>query len=244
AGDRDGGRPRHRPTPGRGQGQGGRDQELRRRSPGRRDLLLDRDLRRRGGRAPAVPAQRWTMEFLGIRLRLLMIVGLTLLCGFLVYPPSRKINRGLDLKGGIHMVMRVKTDDAVKVMIDLDQERIRSALGDKGLAPTNMAVEGLDILQLSGIEPARIDEARELVRTQFPQYDVSSTGPGRLRLALRAQDESSIRDSAVRQAVETIRTRVDKFGVAEPTNQRQGPSPEAACLLIQPPGAATPRTAN
>ena len=180
------------------------------------------------------------MEFLDIRVRLLVIVGLTLLCGFLIYPPSRKINLGLDLKGGIHMVMRVKTDDAVKVMIDLDQERIRSALGEKGLAPASLAVEGLDVLQLSGIEAARTDEAREAIRAQFPQYDVSSNGPGRLRLALRPQDESSIRDSAVRQAVETIRTRVDKFGVAEPTIQRQGLGPKADRVLIQLPGVENP----
>src|SRR5438093_4558378 len=119
------------------------------------------------------------------------------------------------------MVMRVKTDDAVKAEIDLSQERIRSALGEKGLAPQKSSAEGADAIILEGVDSARVGEIRDQLTRQFPQYQVSVPGAGRLRLQLRAQDENAIRDSAVRQALETIRTRVDKFGVAEPTIQRQ-----------------------
>src|SRR5213594_614053 len=86
---------------------------------------------------------------LDIRWRLLLIVGLTALCLFAIYPPAEKIHLGLDLKGGIHMVMRVRTDDAVKAEIDLSQERIRAALGEKGLAPAKISADG----DLRGGEP-------------------------------------------------------------------------------------------
>jgi preprotein translocase subunit SecD len=180
------------------------------------------------------------MNLLDIRYRLLIVLGLTLLCAWLIYPPGQRINLGLDLRGGIHMVMRVKTDDAVKAEIDLSQERIRSALGEKGLAPTDIQADGIGAMILSGIDSARLSEARDTLSTSFPQYQIESRPPGRLRLSLRAQEESSIRDSAVRQAVETIRTRVDKFGVAEPTIQREGIGAKADRILIQLPGVENP----
>ncbi len=180
------------------------------------------------------------MDFLGLRGRLVLITVLTAICLYVVYPPAQKIHLGLDLKGGIHMVMRVKTDDAVRAEIDLAQQRIRSALGEKGLAPSESSAEGRNAMTLSGIDSARLDEAREILRTQFPEYQVSTVGPGRLRLELSAAAESALRDSSVRQALETIRTRVDKFGVAEPTIQRQGLGPKAERILIQLPGVEDP----
>src|SRR6266567_579402 len=106
---------------------------------------------------------------LDLRWRLLLIIALLVICVWAIVPPSEKIHLGLDLKGGIHMVMRVKTDDAVKALVDLDQERIRSALGEKGLAPANIAAQGLGVLLFSGVDQARTNEARDLIRSQFSQ---------------------------------------------------------------------------
>src|SRR3989441_1330592 len=177
---------------------------------------------------------------LDMRWRLLLILGVTVLCLVAIYPPSEKIHLGLDLKGGIHMVMRVKTDDAVKAEIGLSKGRIRSALGEKGLAPMKISSEGLKVIILEGVDAARVGEVRDLLTRQFPQYSLSSPGGGRLRLELRAKEEAEIRDSAVRQALETIRTRVDKFGVAEPTIQRQGTGAHADRILVQLPGVEDP----
>jgi len=173
-----------------------------------------------------------------LRWRLLIVLASLVICLLAVYPPAEKIHLGLDLKGGIHMVMRVKTDDAVKAEVDLSQERIRSALGEKGLAPAKIAADGLDAIVLEGIDPARSGEVRDLLTTQFGHYGVSSSGAGKLRLQLSPKEETGIRDSAVRQALETIRTRVDKFGVAEPTIQRMGASADR--ILIQLPGVEDP----
>src|SRR5207249_7927662 len=73
----------------------------------------------------------------------------------------------------------------------------------------------------------------------LPIY-VQSPGPGRLRLQLRPSEEAAIRDSAVRQALETIRTRVDKFGVAEPTIQREGIGAKDRKSVVQLPGVEDP----
>jgi preprotein translocase subunit SecD len=180
------------------------------------------------------------MDFLGIRIRLALVLGVILACVYLIVPPQEAIRLGLDLKGGIHMILRVKTDDAVKAEIDLSLERIRAALGEKGLAPGEISSSAAGGAVLSGIDPARAGEAREIIRTQFPQFQVSTESPGRLRLQLRPDQGSATRDAAVRQALETIRTRVDRFGVAEPTIQRQGIGPRAERILIQLPGVEDP----
>ncbi len=180
------------------------------------------------------------MHSADIRVRFAIIVGLVLLCVYLIYPIGESINLGLDLKGGIHIVMRVKTDDALRAEIDLAGERVRSALEEKGIAAGSIERDGTDAAVISGIDAVHIDEARRTIREQFPQFAVSVAGSDGLRIVLRAEEITAIRDSTVRQALETIRNRVDKFGVAEPTIQRQGVGPEADRILIQLPGVDDP----
>ena len=176
------------------------------------------------------------MDFGDVRVRIALILGMVGLCVYLMWPIGSRISLGLDLKGGIHLVMRVRTDDAVKAEIDLVRERMRSSLAEKGLAPAQIDNDGLDALVFSGIDPARVSDARALLRDQFAQYNVDSPGSGRLRIALRPAEESALRDSAVRQALETIRTRIDKFGVAEPLIQRKGVGPQADQIVVELPG--------
>lgn len=179
------------------------------------------------------------MNLSDVRVRLAIVAGVVILSAVLVTPLSETINLGLDLRGGTHMVMRVRTDDAVKAEIDLARERLRATLQEKGIAVGAMDSPALNALTISGIESARLEEARALVRDQYPQFDVDEAAGG-LSLELRPGDESAIRDSAVRQALETIRTRVDKFGVAEPVIQRKGVGPLADQVVVQLPGVDDP----
>ncbi len=180
------------------------------------------------------------MHSVDIRIRVAIILGLALLCLYLVYPISDSINLGLDLKGGIHIVMRVKTDDAVRAELDLTGERIRGSLDEIGIAVGSIQPDGLEAAIISGIGAANLDRAREEISSQFPQFKVSKQGDDRLRISLPAYEVTTVRDSAVRQALETIRNRVDKFGVAEATIQRQGVGPSADRILIQLPGVDDP----
>ncbi|MFQ5877411.1 MAG: protein translocase subunit SecD [Acidobacteriota bacterium] len=180
------------------------------------------------------------MQSFDIRIRILLIVGLVLICLFLLWPPRETINLGLDLKGGIHLVLRVKTDDAVKAEIDLGMERVRGALEEAGLTPGEVRADGVDVFTIAGLDPGRVGEARDLLRAQFPQFRTQQVGAGRIRLSLTAEQASATRDSAVRQVLETIRNRIDKFGVAEPTIQRQGIGPNADRILVQLPGVEDP----
>jgi preprotein translocase subunit SecD len=180
------------------------------------------------------------MDFGDVRVRMAITIGVIAMCVWMIIPLDKTINLGLDLKGGIHMVMRVRTDDALKAELDLSRERIRATLTEKGIAPAPGGEEAKGSITFTGIDQSRVEEARTLVREQFPQYSIEVAGPGSLRLTLRTQDESAVRDSAVRQALETIRTRIDKFGVAEPVIQRKGVGPQADQIVIQLPGVEDP----
>ncbi|HKQ97709.1 MAG TPA: protein translocase subunit SecD [Candidatus Polarisedimenticolia bacterium] len=180
------------------------------------------------------------MDFADVRVRLAVTLAVILGCVYLIYPMERTINLGLDLKGGVHMVMRVRTDDAVKAEVDLARERIRSVLSEKGIAALPSPDEEKGAFTITGIDGARVDEARTLIRDQYPQYSIDAPAAGALRMSLRTTDEGGIRDSAVRQALETIRTRIDKFGVAEPVIQRKGVGPQADQIVVQLPGVEDP----
>ena len=54
---------------------------------------------------------------------IVIVVGLSL---WSLYPPSEKIHYGLDLSGGIHLVLQVQTDDAIKAELDDSAQRLVS----------------------------------------------------------------------------------------------------------------------
>ena len=63
-----------------------------------------------------------------LRWRVLIIVSVIGLSVFAFYPPGQKVKLGLDLKGGVHLVLRVQTDDALKLETDLTVQRLQEAL--------------------------------------------------------------------------------------------------------------------
>jgi len=181
------------------------------------------------------------MDLGDVRMRMALTVAAVAVCIWMIHPLEKTINLGLDLKGGVHMVMRVRTDEAVKADVDLTRERMRATLVDKGITPGEAGSDGLTTIVFSGIDPARLDEARTLLRDQDPRYGVETRAPGTLRLTLRASDVSAVRDSAVRQALEKIDMRINKFGVAEPMIQRKGVGPSADQIIVEIPGVEDPQ---
>ena len=60
-----------------------------------------------------------------IRWKLTTIAVVTALAIWAFYPPARKIRLGLDLKGGVHLVLRAHTDDALRLETETTSERLR-----------------------------------------------------------------------------------------------------------------------
>jgi preprotein translocase subunit SecD len=157
---------------------------------------------------------------------------------WLFIPPQERIVLGLDLKGGIHLIMEVNTDDAVKTEADLAEERLRQELRGRGITFQDLARDGLSRIVLAGALPAERPALRQLFDEQLPGWNPEDEGQGQWQLTLSHLLEQQVREDSVRQALETIRERVDALGVAEPNIQRQGLG--GARILVQLPGVDDP----
>ena len=173
-----------------------------------------------------------------ILVRVALIVAVVGISVWSLYPPSEEINLGLDLRGGIHLVLQVETDDAVKAELDDAGRRLVSFAAEDDIELGAFEVD--DQRKRFRVEiPPGADRARlaEIASRSFPEFDVSR-GAEEWIFSLESPVERSIRDLAVRQALETIRNRVDQFGVTEPVIQRQGLDSDR--LLVQLPGVDDP----
>jgi preprotein translocase subunit SecD len=174
-------------------------------------------------------------------LRIGLVVAVVALSAWSLYPPTQTINLGLDLQGGIHLVLGVEADKALASQTDRVAEDLKTALERRGIGVSRLAREGDTALVVQLATPQHWNDALAVVG-EVAAFERSSEEPaaGRFRLAMSSEEASRLRDLAVRQGVETIRNRVDQFGVAEPTITRQGDDR----ILIQLPGVQDPERAK
>ena len=78
-----------------------------------------------------------------------VVIGLSI---WAFVPPEQKVKLGLDLKGGVHLVLRVKTDDALKVETDTTVERLRDALTRNGVAFSKIEATSTTEFRVEGIQ--------------------------------------------------------------------------------------------
>jgi preprotein translocase subunit SecD len=146
--------------------------------------------------------------------------------------PSKGIVLGLDLQGGLHLVFEVEGDKAVEITTDRYAARLRELFAKKNLK-ANVSVSGLIIT----VDPAST-EIRKVIQDNYPLL-VPEEQESRLVYKLPDKEAKRIKDGAADQALETIRNRIDQFGVAEPTIVRQGENE----IVVQLPGIKDPKRA-
>lgn len=155
---------------------------------------------------------------------------------------NKRMHLGLDLKGGMHLVLSVDTEEAIKNRIVEMRHRLTQwaekeknldlKVGDRG--PYELAVT---------VYARSMGSLEEFLKRYGDQWEVTgkvlSGEVGELRIHLLNREIQHIRDSAVRQSIETLRNRIDQFGIVEPSIQRQGEDRIAIQLPgIQDPGRA------
>jgi preprotein translocase subunit SecD len=150
--------------------------------------------------------------------------------------PHKKINLGLDLQGGMHLVLEVDTKKAVASTAERVSQEIREQLKSKRLR--NIAVDRIEETRISAQvrQEENIDKFKALLDEDFRDLrkisEKRDNGTFTIVLGLTDNDRDHIEKLAVDQALETIRNRIDQFGVAEPDIRRQGENR----ILIQLPG--------
>ncbi|MFQ5668918.1 MAG: protein translocase subunit SecD [Acidobacteriota bacterium] len=177
-----------------------------------------------------------------LRWRFLIIGAMVLLAVYFVYPPAEKVKLGLDLKGGIHLVLEVHGEEAVEKKVESDVESVKALLSDNSIPFEDVVREGQETIRVKGMGAGDLPRFRDLLAKPLPEYKLAASGPQGLLLTLDQSESRSIKRAALQQTLETIRNRVDAFGVAEPNIQQQGFGPDANRILIQLPGVEDPET--
>ena len=154
--------------------------------------------------------------------------------------PSRPINLGLDLQGGIHMVLSVDADKAVQNSVDLLKDQLQADLREKEIATRDWRREGHSDLTFELVSRQKSEALEDFLGSNYPNIEKVSAEGARYRYKLVAAEADGIKQLAIEQALETIRNRVDEFGVSEPTIQRTSTDG----ILIQLPGVQDPERAK
>lgn len=150
---------------------------------------------------------------------------------------AKQLRLGLDLKGGVHLVMRVQTGDALKIHTTTTSEQLREALGTAGVAVSSIALSSEKAFKVEGIPQDRDQEFRRLADEHTAaQYDRSSGAGGAYEFAMKPNIEVDMREQTVVMALETIDRRVNELGVTEPNISRYGESNDQ--ILVQMPGVS------
>jgi preprotein translocase subunit SecD len=173
-----------------------------------------------------------------IRWRLILIAVVIGLSIWSFYPPASKIKLGLDLKGGVHLVLRVHTDDALRVETETTVERLRDSMQRAGVQFTKADVVSATEFRVEGIQ----DDGgfRTAAADAETNYDRSSEANG-FSYRMKPNIAIQLRDQTVAQALETIERRVNELGVAEPVVARYSGAEQ---ILVQLPGVSDVRRAK
>ncbi len=155
--------------------------------------------------------------------------------------PNKGITLGLDLQGGIHMVMEVEEARAVEIAVDRTVTALQDQLVDKKIPVESVKRTGPEVITIQ-FQNADLKAQIQKLIDDYPTFTERESAGSATSLVWELRDAESkrIKDSAINQALETIRNRIDQFGVAEPVVQRQGLNQ----IVVQLPGVKEPKRAK
>lgn len=153
-----------------------------------------------------------------------------------------KIQLGLDLQGGTHLLLEVKLDDAVATALRRRGDDLKRELKDNKL-DANIAQAKDGSLLATPVGATTRSQFLDLMGKSFSDLIVSTpenaTGAA-FSLTYRPNEEAQVRANAMDQALETIRNRIDQLGVRETTVVKEGDND----ILVQLPGIQDPERAK
>ena len=171
----------------------------------------------------------------GLRWKILLTIIILVGAIVISYPIKDKIKLGLDLKGGIHLVMQVMTDDAVTMETDQEILRLQELFKKNSITYTTMSREAPGKFTIQGTNPDQEGKIKDQLDQYLRDWDYLFLGTS-ATVSLKLQAMNAMKEFSVEQSVETIRNRVDQFGVAEPIIQRYG----GERLIVELPGVDNP----
>ena len=169
----------------------------------------------------------------------LVVVGLAI---WALYPPDQKIKLGLDLKGGVHLVMRVHTDDALRLDTETTLEQLREGVDTRNIQGPTFTALNTTQFKVDGVPQAQDAAFREATTEIEGTYNRNPGANGTYTFTMKPNISVQLREDAVKQAIETIDRRVNELGVAEPVIAQSGSSNDQ--IIVELPGVDDPARAK
>ena len=191
-----------------------------------------------------------------IRGRVILLAIVTLLSGYYLapslglvdslpspipglFPRVERMNLGLDLQGGMHLVLEVEAEKAVEGAVLRLMDEARRILDKEKVEVASLVPAVASGFVLKVATASERDKAQKALGELISLEKLPGTTPDELRLTLHKKEVGRIQELAVRQSLETIRNRVDQFGVSEPHIVPEG----ERRIVVQLPGIKDPQRA-
>jgi SecD/SecF fusion protein len=156
---------------------------------------------------------------------------------------SEGLKLGLDLQGGMHLILKVDVDQAVKNSADLAARDFKESLGRRQITLVRRQSPDPDEILFFLPNKDAVGRVKAVLEDEFPSLELAKVKEEEkfpsLVLRLSSEEENFIRENAVAQSLEIIRNRIDQFGVTEPVIVRQGEEE----IVVQLPGIQDPERA-
>lgn len=160
------------------------------------------------------------------------------------YLAPEGLRLGLDLQGGMHLVLKVDLDKAIENSLDFAAQDLKDALADKKVSVVRTASSDPHKAIFTLPNTSALDTVKEVISGDFPDLDTTIEAEigsfPKIILTLNNDRIDFINIHAVDQSLEIIRNRIDQFGVAEPVIIKQGTDE----IVVQLPGVDPKRALN
>ena len=147
---------------------------------------------------------------------------------------GKKITLGLDLQGGLHMLLGIKSEVAIESRIKSIAGTVKYVFDDEDIMFGDISIVDNEKVTFDIIDKDDIKQAKELIKKELTGVRLNENG---INFSIDLTDEEIERTklNAIKQAVDTIRNRLNEFGLAEPTVAKQGEDK----ILVEVPGIKT-----
>jgi preprotein translocase subunit SecD len=149
--------------------------------------------------------------------------------------PYKKINLGLDLQGGMHLVLQVDLAKAVESTVDRSFDDLRSFLRQNHIRPKALSRIDVTTFAVSLADLEKFSESKGMLAEEFRDYTLEEKeleGDRAVYLTLKSAETENIKRLAFEKAIMKVRNRVDEYGAREPEIRPQGQDR----IVVQLPG--------
>jgi len=176
-----------------------------------------------------------TLNFRVILFVFALIFGLVFSIPSLTQSDSgKKITLGLDLQGGLHMLLGIKSEVAIKSRIKSMAATIKYVFDDEEIIYDDIRILDDDSVSFEILDEDDTKKAKELLSKEIEGTVLTQDGLA-FKLKMTPEEVERTKANAIKQAVDTIRNRLNEFGLAEPTVAKQGEDK----ILVEVPGIKT-----